>query len=88
MALNLVAMAMAIVVGDAIANELSVATETRRDYTVHSHDKKVKIHLLPQVHQETLHLLIFTAFQKEGMPCMGKPRLFCFCEMHTFKEMK
>ena len=35
MALNLVTMAMAIVVGDAIANELSVATETRRDYTVH-----------------------------------------------------
>merc|ERR1712088_664882 len=31
----------AIVVGDAIANELSVATEARRDYTVHSHDKKV-----------------------------------------------
>ena len=88
MALNLVAVAMAIVVGDAIANELSVATETRRDYTVHSHDKKVKIHLLPQVHQETLHLLIFTAFQKEGRPRMGKPRLFCFCEIHTFKEMK
>ena len=77
MALNLVAMAMAIVVGDAIANELSVATETRRDYTVHSHDKKVKIHLLPQVHQETLHL-IFTAFQKEERPCMAKQRLFCF----------
>ena len=87
MVLNLVTMAMAIVVGDAIANELSVATETRRDYTVHSHDKKVKIHLLPQVHQETLHL-IFIAYQKEGRPCMVKKRLFCLCEIHTFKEMK
>ena len=44
MAVNLMAMAVAsLLVGNAIASELSVATEARRDYTVHSHDKKVKI---------------------------------------------
>ena len=44
MEMNMVAMAVAsLVVGNAIASELSVATETRKDYTVHSHDKKVNI---------------------------------------------
>ena len=44
MAVNLVAMAVAsLLVGGAIASELSAATEARRDYTVHSHDKKVRM---------------------------------------------
>ena len=44
MALTLVAMAVAsLLVGKTISSELSVATEARRDFTVHSHDKKVKI---------------------------------------------
>ena len=44
MALTLVAMAVvSLLVGKAISSELSVATEARRDFTVHSHDKKVKI---------------------------------------------
>ena len=42
MALSLVAVAILVVaIGAAVASELSVATEARRDYTVHSHDKKV-----------------------------------------------
>ena len=42
MALSLVAVASLVVaIGAAVASELSVATEARRDYTVHSHDKKV-----------------------------------------------
>jgi len=42
MALTLVAMAVvSLLVGKAISSELSVATEARRDFTVHSHDKKV-----------------------------------------------
>ena len=44
MALTLVAMAVvSLLVGKAISSELSVATEARRDFTVHSHDKKVTI---------------------------------------------
>ena len=44
MALTLVTMAVvSLLVGKAISSELSVATEARRDFTVHSHDKKVKI---------------------------------------------
>ena len=65
MAMNLVAMAVAIVVGDAIANELSVATETRRDYTVHSHDKKVKI-------QKSFSHLNFTKIPAFDISCFPK----------------
>ena len=47
MALKVVAMAVvSLLVGNAIASELSIATETRKDYTVHSHDKKVNIRVV------------------------------------------
>ena len=47
MALSMVAMVVAsLVVGSAIASELSIATETRKDYTVHSHDKKVNFKIV------------------------------------------
>ena len=75
MALTLVAMAVvSLLVGKAISSELSVATEARRDFTVHSHDKKVKI----QKVSPTSSLLKILAFDISCFPTpkMAKLRLF------------
>ena len=66
MEMNMVAMAVAsLVVGNAIASELSVATEARRDFTVHSHDKKVKI-------QKSFSHLNFTKIPAFDISCFPK----------------
>ena len=68
MALTLVAMAVAsLLVGKAISSELSVATEARRDFTVHSHDKKVKI-------QKSFSHVKFTKVLAFDISCFSKKR--------------